>query len=110
LAAVWSPQGFEAFRCSPTSSRPGHRPVGEERAWGRRLAKRFGVDSHYDEKSFQVKNQPSGSGFFDRDTLTPESLDEQVVALFKVARQSKGDCLVAYGWAMAEDLVKLGAS
>ncbi len=103
--------GFEAFRSlTEIVPRPGHRPVGEERAWGRRLAKRFGVDSHYDEKSFQVKNQPSGSGFFDHDTLKPESLDEQVVALFKGAKQSKGDCLVAYGWAMAEDLVKLGAS
>ena len=35
--------------------RPGHRAVGEERAWGRRLAKRFGIDSSYDEQSFVAK-------------------------------------------------------
>ena len=40
---------------------PGHRAVGEERAWGRRLAKRFEVDSQYDEKTFVVASQRPGA-------------------------------------------------
>src|SRR5918995_6599074 len=35
--------------------RPGVRAVGEERAWGRRLAKRFDCDAGYDEQAFVVK-------------------------------------------------------
>ena len=35
--------------------RPGHKASGEERAWGRRLAKRFGIeDGRYDAHAFTV--------------------------------------------------------
>jgi hypothetical protein len=44
-----SPGALEAFKeLDDVTPRPGTRAVGEERAWGRRLAKRFGVDSQYD--------------------------------------------------------------
>ncbi len=33
--------------------RPAYNPSGEERAWGRRLAKRFGHDGHFDDRSFR---------------------------------------------------------
>jgi hypothetical protein len=101
--------GFEAFRAlTDIVPRPGHKPVGEERAWGRRLAKRFAVDGTYDEQSFQVRGNGSVSPHFDHETLKTD-LDSQVVALFKGVRPAKGDCLVACGWAMAEDLLKLGS-
>ncbi|MEI7546783.1 MAG: hypothetical protein WCK21_01810, partial [Actinomycetota bacterium] len=51
------PDALEAFKqVDELIPRPGHRAVGEERAWGRRLARRFGVDSQYDEQGFTVKN------------------------------------------------------
>ena len=34
--------------------RPKYTPNGEERAWGRRLARRFGCDARYDERSFRL--------------------------------------------------------
>jgi hypothetical protein len=103
-----NPSGFDAFKAlTEIVPRPGHRAVGEERAWGRRLAKRFHVESSYDEQSFQVR--ANASGVFDYESLKPESVDPEVVALFKGIRPGKGDVLVAFGWAMAEDLVKLGA-
>ena len=34
--------------------RPGYVPNGEDRAWGRRLAKRFGLDPHFDDRGFTV--------------------------------------------------------
>ena len=53
---VRSPSGFEAFKSlKDIVPRPGHKATGEERAWGRRLAKRFGVEGTYDERTFSVK-------------------------------------------------------
>jgi hypothetical protein len=103
-----NPSGFDAFKAlTDIVPRPGHRAVGEERAWGRRLAKRFHVESAYDEQSFQVK--ANASGLFDYESLKPESVDPDVIALFKGTKPAKGDVLVAFGWAMAEDLLKLGS-
>ena len=69
--------------------RPGHRAVGEERAWGRRLAKRFGVDSTYDEQSFVVRSNGQ-SGFLDHESLKPEKLDPDVGAMFRTVNVSQG--------------------
>jgi len=102
-----SPSGFDAFRAlTDIVPRPGHKAVGEERAWGRRLAKRFHVEAAYDEQTFQVKG--STGGVFDYESLKPESVEPEIVALFKGLKQAKGDVLIAFGWAMAEDLLKLG--
>lgn len=103
-----SADAFEAFRnLSDLIPRPGHRAVGEERAWGRRLAKRFGVDSSYDEQSFIVRSNGQ-SGFLDHESLKPEKILPDVAAMFSGVNVAKGGSLVAYGWSMAEDLLKLG--
>ena len=34
--------------------RPDYSPTGEERAWGRRLARRFGCEGRYDDRAFRV--------------------------------------------------------
>lgn len=101
--------GLEAFKqLDDMIPRPAHRAVGEERAWGRRLAKRFGVDSTYDEQSFLVKSNGQ-SGFLDHESLKPEKVKPEVAALFSALDQKKAGSLIVHGWVMAEDLVKLGA-
>jgi hypothetical protein len=101
--------GLEAFKqLDEMIPRPAHRAVGEERAWGRRLAKRFTVDSTYDEQSFVVKSNGQ-SGFLDHETLKPEKVKPEVAALFGGVDQKKAGSLIVHGWVMAEDLVKLGA-
>ncbi len=55
---------------------PGSRAVGEERAWGRRLAKRSVVEGQYDEKSFVVK-QNGREGFIDFEQRSREAVDRQ---------------------------------
>ncbi|MCU1393037.1 MAG: hypothetical protein JWM34_1465 [Ilumatobacteraceae bacterium] len=101
--------GLEAFKqLGEMIPRPGHRAVGEERAWGRRLAKRFGVDGSYDEQSFVVKSNGQ-SGFLDHESLKPEKINPDVAAQFAAVNVKKGGALVVHGWTMAEDLVKLGA-
>jgi len=85
---------------------PGSRAVGEERAWGRRLAKRFGVEQAYDEKTFIVTANGRG-GFLDFESSKPEKISAAHLAMFDPI-PADGGSLVVYGWTMAEDLVKLG--
>ncbi len=101
------PAAMEAFdQLTELIPRHGHRAVGEERAWGRRLAKRFGVDGHYDEQTFVVKSNGQ-SGYLD---FSPEvELDDETAALFANVNAKKGGVLIVHGWTMAEDLVKIGA-
>jgi hypothetical protein len=105
-----SPAGFEAFKAlSDIVPRPGHKAVGEERAWGRRLAKRFPVEGSYDEQTFRGTGTGGLGPHFDHESLKPEGFDPAVVAMFDGLRPASGDCLIAFGWAMAEDLLKLGS-
>jgi hypothetical protein len=102
-----SADGLEAFdKLDEVTPSPGVRAVGEERAWGRRLAKRFGVDSGYEPKTFIAKN--GQSGFLDFESSKPDKLDADVVELLSAVDQAAGDIMVVYGWTMAEDLVKHG--
>jgi hypothetical protein len=104
-----SPAGFEAFRAlTDIVPRPDHRASGEERAWGRRLAKRFGIDaSAYDDRAFVARGDGTLPCGFDHDSMKPETVDPDVAALFSDVQVGRGDTLVAFGWAMAEDLAKL---
>ena len=104
-----TPDGIEALKSlTEMIPRANHRAVGEERAWGRRLARRFGVDANYDEQSFVVKTAGQ-SGFIDHESSKPEKISPDVVALFKGVNAKKGGVLIIHGWTMAESLVKLGA-
>ncbi|CAB4754688.1 MAG: hypothetical protein F2934_08660 [Actinobacteria bacterium] len=103
-----SADAWESFKSlSDIIPRPGHRAVGEERAWGRRLAKRFGVDPMYDEQSFVVKSAGQ-TGFLDHVSLKPEKITEEVTLLFSGVKADRGGALIVHGWTMAENLVKLG--
>ena len=104
-----TPAGFEAFRSlNDVVPRPDHKASGEERAWGRRLAKRFGLDtSAYDDRSFLATGTGSLPEVFDHDSLKPDAISPEVAAFFSGVTAKRGDSLVAFGWAMAEDLAKL---
>lgn len=106
-----NPGGFEAFRTlNDVVPRPGHKATGEERAWGRRLAKRFGIDaSDYDDRAFIARGDGSVPCLFDHEALKPEKIDAEINEFFANLDRSRGDVLIAFGWAMAEDLEKLVA-
>jgi hypothetical protein len=104
-----SADGLEAFKSlTELIPRPGHRAVGEERAWGRRLAKRFGVDATYDEKSFIVKEK-GRSGFIDHESSKPGKIKSDIAEQFAGVNDKKGGVLIVHGWTMTESLLKLGA-
>jgi len=103
-----SAHGLEAFKAlTEMIPRPGHRAVGEERAWGRRLSKRFGVERAYDEQSFIVKTAGQ-SGFLDHESTKPEKINADIAAMFDKVAANKGGVLIVHGWTMTESLVKLG--
>lgn len=103
------PDGMEAFKAlSDIIPRDGHRADGEQRAWGRRLARRFGVDSRYDEKSFVVASD-GRSGFLDHESAKPEKIPAHVAALFGPVNDKKQGVLVVHGWTTVESLLKLGS-
>jgi len=103
-------EGFRAFAgLTDVVPTPGHKASGEERAWARRLAKRFGADGRLDDRSFVLRGDGSLAGGLD--FAGPKvKLATGVPELFKAMKPDKGDRMVAFGWAMAEDLAggKLG--
>ena len=97
------PAAYSLFSAlSDVCPRPKYNPNGEERAWGRRLARRFGCDARYDDRAFRVK----------KGKLSEPVLDARHVKLGGKAATDlvgsvtpeKGEALIAYGWAMAEQL------
>jgi hypothetical protein len=99
-----TPDGFRAFAgLADVVPAAGQRASGEERAWARRLAKRFGTESRLDDRTFVLKGDGSPAGgldFVHPKLKLPEGVDE----LFESVDHGRGDRLVAFGWAMAEDL------
>jgi hypothetical protein len=102
-----SASGFEAFKhLTGIVPRDDYKATGEERAWGRRLAKRFGIaPSHYDDRAFKVSGDGNLPEVFSHDALHAEKVADYE-QFFAGLNPAKGDCLIAFGWAMAEDLQK----
>jgi hypothetical protein len=99
------PGGFQAFKgLEDVCPRPGHKNTGEERAWSRRLAKRFGAEGRIDDRSFVVTGDGSACGVSDFEALKPDTIEPAVASFFESLDRRRGDCLIAFGWAMAEDL------
>ena len=101
-----SPSTFSVFaNFNDIIPRPGHKASGEERAWGRRLAKRFGIEtSAYNDRSFQVKGDGSLPPIFDYIASEIHVVEPAVAAFFDDLQLDDGDVLIGFGWAMAEDL------
>lgn len=100
-----SPSGFLLFKgLQDAMPRSGHKPTGEERAWVRRLAKRFDCEATADDRTSVVKGSDYPCGVFDYDTLKPEKISADLDKCFKVVKPKKGDSLIGFGWAMAEQI------
>jgi len=100
--------GYEAFKTlEDIVPRPDHKATGEERAWGRRLAKRFGIESSaYNDQTFIAKGDGAFPLALDHESLKPEKIAPGFAGFFDDVDDARGDSLIAFGWAMAEDLAK----
>ena len=100
---------FEAFKSlHDVVPQPGHKATGEERAWGRRLAKRFGIGQlSYEDRIFTTRGKDSRPVVLDHASLKPENTPPEAAALLDSLDTDSGDTLVVHGWVMAEELEKL---
>ena len=100
-----SAEAYQAFAgLADVVPRPGHKASGEERAWGRRLAKRFGAEGRIDDRTFVLAGEGAPSGALDLGGPKVRVPADGVAALFTGLNLKREDRLVAFGWAMAEDL------
>ena len=100
-----SASGFQALRgLEDIVPRPDHRATGEERAWGRRLAKRFGAEGRIDDRTFILAGDAQVAGVLDHESLKPEVIEADIASFFDGLDERRRDSLVVFGWAMAEDL------
>jgi hypothetical protein len=100
------PDGFDAYaHLADVVPRPEHKASGEERAWGRRLAKRFGIDNgNYEDRVFIARGDGTAAGVLDYRRHSDDSHDPAIAAYFDSIEPKRGDSLVVFGWAMAEYL------
>lgn len=87
--------------------RPGHKSNGEEMAWGKRLATKYGIGAKgYDSTTSIIKGNGDFSSVIDYESLTPEKLDKKMKKLFANVEEKKRDSLIVYGWARSKYLLK----
>jgi hypothetical protein len=99
-----TPDGFRAFLgLEDVVPRLGYKPTGEDRAWGRRLAKRFGSEKAIDDKTFVMTSSSGPTGGLDY-VAARAAIPEGSITFFDGVKPDKGDRLIVFGWAMAESL------
>jgi hypothetical protein len=86
--------------------RPNYSPTGEERAWGRRLARRFGCDARYDDRAFRVAHKGKGKPAPEAvlDTSTVKGGGKAATEVVGVVDPLRGEAVIAFGWATADAL------
>jgi len=82
--------------------RPRYTPNGEERAWGRRLARRFGCDARYDDRTFRLTAHGAPELVLHAGAV--KAGGRVATELVGEVDPAQGEALIAYGWAMAEAL------
>ncbi|MBW4077608.1 MAG: hypothetical protein ACYC1I_01265 [Acidimicrobiales bacterium] len=99
-----TPDGFRAFAgLEDVVPRLGYKPTGEDRAWGRRLAKRFGSEKAIDDHTFVMSMSPGPVGGLDY-SVSKAPVPEGVDVFFESIEPGQGQRLIVFGWAMAEAL------
>lgn len=99
------PSGYEMFKdLEDVVPRPGHKPTGEERAWARRLSKRFGAEGRVNDRNFVVEGNGELPGILDYENGSPGA---DYDPFFAPVDRTRGDTLIVFGWAMAEHLAPL---
>ncbi len=86
--------------------RPGYTPNGEDRAWGRRLAKRYSVEPHFDDRAFKIAvkgRKPPCLPVLDTSPVKATG-GAKIAGLVGELNATRGQAMIAFGWAVAEEL------
>jgi hypothetical protein len=98
-ARVTTPGPFDALTgLSDVRPWPGVRVNGEERAWGRRLSKRYGA-AGFDDRTMVGRGEGEVL-VFDHEPIASPPVDD----VFGPVDPHAGDYVIAWGWALAEFL------
>lgn len=102
--ALDDPKGYILFKeLTDVVPRPNYVASGEERAWGRRIAKRFGLSSRYDDRSFCVKGSGEPPQVFE--ILSAKIVpDQEISSMFSKLNKKAHDVYIVFGWALSEKL------
>jgi hypothetical protein len=86
--------------------RPGYTPNGEDRAWGRRLAKRYSVEPHFDDRGFKIAMKGRKVPCLPVLDTSPvkASGGAKIASLIGQLDATRGQGMIAFGWAVAEEL------
>ena len=96
------PGGLELLeRLADVRPATGVRPNGEERAWGRRLSKRYGA-LDFDDRSMLARGE--GPALVADHSPAGRADDAACSESFGSCQATEGDFVIAWGWAMAEFL------
>jgi len=102
------PAAFVAFSgLEDIVPRPGHKASGEERAWARRLAKRFGAEGRVDDRTSVLEGNGDPAMVLDFENPEADGTPPDVAEFFSTLDRRRGDAVVVFGWAMAETLAAL---
>lgn len=102
------PAGYAAFAdLEEVVPRADHKATGEERAWARRLAKRFGAEGKVNDRTSALEGPGEMPGVFDYEAPDAKAIDPVQATFFADLDPQRGDSLVVFGWAMAETLAPL---
>lgn len=110
-ALINDPRSLWAFdELADVVPRDGHRANGEERAWGRRLARRFAIpNSSYDDRTFRAAGDGDQPCVVDCADPNVSIAGTDVAEVFGLIDVSNGDVAVVHGWLSPERLVELGS-
>src|SRR6478609_7914985 len=81
--------------------RPGYTANGEDRAWGRRLAKRYGCEPHFDDRAFKVTvkgRKPPCMPVLDTSPVKATG-GAKIASLVGELDATRGQAMIAFGWA-----------
>ena len=108
-ARINDPGAFEAYsRFHDVMPRPERKAKGEDRAWGKRLAKRFGVSfMRYEDRKFITRTKQWPPTVYDHVSLKSDYYTTGMETLLDSLVASDGDTLIVHGWVMSEELEKL---
>ena len=108
-AQINEPGAFEAFnRFHDVIPRPDYASTGEDRAWGKRLAKRLGIGMlSYEDRIFTSRAKQWPPTVLDHESLKHGMNSPETASLLEHAKRSDGDTVLVYGWARSEEMEAL---
>ena len=99
------PAGYQAFKgLEDVVPRPDHKAIGRGAGVGPAAGQALRRREPHRRPHLHRHRRRQRVRLLDHESLKPEAIDPEVATFFKPLDRDRGDYLIAFGWAMAEDL------